>query len=288
MNKNTIDDYKKEVKDKYEEAKTGVFSGFLFKPSPAVLKNFCLVLFDKGFNKRDQEIVERFFELNDTISKRKQIACFEVDKLRPISNFLKGITEETSVINLDLIAVLVDFNPRPYRKFISRNKEELADGLAVNEILNIGRREKGDKIELAVFEEFKKKSISKRMFFCVLPLFVLGAAVYGVKNIFFPNKNCMVWTENHYESVECDKVNDTVEVCPFDQNVLDNFRKISVCDTTTFFKNKNIDKPLVWYGKAWDKKEYEYFNQPGLHPETGKTLKPISKYIIRKYILKME
>lgn len=288
MKINTITDYKKEVKAKYEEAKTGNFSGFLLKPSPSELKNLCLVLFDKGYNKWDQEIVERFFELDDKSNKRKQIECFEVDKLRPISNFLKGKTEVTRVVNLDLIAILVDFNPRPYRKFLSRNKEELADGVAVNEILKIENREKEDRLELAVFEELKKKRVSKKMVFAVIPLFVFGAAGYSVKNIFFPNKNCMVWAKNHYEAVECDKVNDTIEVCPFNQNVMDNFKKITICDTTTFFKNKNIDKPLVWYGKSPDKKEYEYFNQAGLHPETGKTLKPITQYIIRKYILKKE
>lgn len=289
MNKNTINDYKKEVKTKYEESKNAEFSSFLTNPSPAELKNFCLLLFDKGYNKWDQEILERFFELDEKLSKRKQIENFDVDKLRPISNFLKGKTETTRAVNLDLIAVLVDFNPRPFRKFMSRNKQELADdGVVVNEISKIETKEKEDKIELTAFEEFKKKSISKRIVFTVLPLFIFGTAGYGVKNIFFPNKNCMLWTNNHYEAVECEKVNDTFEVYPLNQNLLDNFKKITVCDTTTFFRNNNTDKPLVWYGKALDKKKYEYFNQPGLHPETGKTLKPITRYIIGKYILKKE
>mgnify|MGYP003610125858 FL=1 len=141
---------------------------------------------------------------------------------------------------------------------------------------------------MIIFEELKKKSVSKKMAFVVIPLFVFGAAGYSVKNIFFREKNCMVWVNNHYEAAEYDVVKDTAEVCPFNQEVLDNFKKITVCDTTTFFKNGNTDNPLVWYGKSPDKKEYEYFNQPGLHPETGKTLKPISKYIIRKHILKEE
>ena len=287
MNKNTIKDYKKEVKTKYEEARIGEFSGFLLKPSPAELKNLCLLLFDKGIKKTDQEIFNRFFELDDKSSKQKQIEYFNVDKLKPIGNFLKGRTEVTRVVNLDLIAVLVDFNPRPYRKFISENKEELTEVVAINEILKKeGNGEVKDKKEVAIFEEFKKKSVSKRIAFAVLPLFVFGSLSYGVKNIFFPNKNCMVWVKNHYVAVEYDKVKDTAEVCPFNQEVLDNFKKITVCATTTFFKNGDIDNPLVWYGKAPNKKEYEYFNQSGLHPETGKTLKPITKYIIGKYILK--
>lgn len=291
MNRNSIDDYKKGIKAKYEEAKTGEFSGFLLNPSPAELKNLYLLLLDKGSNKLDQEIMDRFFGISDKSSKQKQIENFEVDKLRPISNFLKGKTKMTRPINLDVMAVLVDFNPRPFRKFMSGNKEELiAELTAVVAINEIEKKEERvaeeDKKEKTIFEEFKKKSVSRRVTFAVLPLFVFGAAGYGVKNIFFPDKNCMIWSKTHYEAVEYDKVKDTAEVSPYNQEILDNFKKITVCDTTIFFKNGDRDMPLVWYGKALDKKEYEYFNQSGLHPETGKTLKPISKYIIGKYILK--
>ncbi|WP_310378231.1 hypothetical protein [Flavobacterium sp.] len=287
MNRNSIEDYKKDIKAKYEEAKTGEFSGFLLKPSPAELKNLCLLLFDKGISKQDQEILDIFFELDDKSSKRKQMEHFNVDKLKPVGNFLRVKTENTRTVSLDLIAFLVDFNPRPYKKFIGGNKEELTDAVEVNEILRKDEWvENENKKEVAFFEQFKKKSVSKRIAFAVMPLLVFGAAGYGVKNIFFPNKNCMFWNKTHYDAVVCDKGNDTLEVYPFNQEVLDNFKKIKVSDTTTFFKNGDTDHPLVWYGKAPDKKEYEYFNQPGLHPETGKTLKPVSKYIIEKYILK--
>ncbi|MBF2708341.1 hypothetical protein [Flavobacterium soyangense] len=287
MNNNTTDDYKTAVKTKYEDAKAGNFSGFLLKPSPAELKNLCLVLFDKGINKLDQEILDRFFELDDKSNKRKQIENFDVDKLRPISNFLKDKTETTRVVNLDLMAVLVDFNPRPYRKFLT-GKEivKLTADFSINESSKKDKkREETIEKSGGVLEEFKKSSISKRMVLVVLVLLVFGLVGYGVKSNFFPDKNCMVWVKNHYQAVEYDKVKDTAEVSPINQDVLDNFKKITVSDSTSFFKNGDYNHPLVWYGKSPDKKQYEYFNQPGLHPETGKTLKPISKYIIKKYIL---
>ncbi len=286
MNKNTVEDYKKLVKAKYEEAKTAEFSGFLTMPSPAELKNLCLVLFDKGINKPDREILDIFFEFNDKTSKRKQIEYFDVDKLRPISNFLKGKTETTRTVNLDLIAVLVNFNPRPYKNFIAGNREELTDGFVTSELSKRENIAKEDKKEVEIFEAFKKRSISKRITLAVTSLLVFGIMGYGFISIFFPNKNCLVWVKNHYEAVEYDKVKDVVQVTPYNQTLLDNFKKITVCDTTTFFRNGNYDIPLVWYGKSPNKKQYEYFNQPGLHPVTGKTLKPITKYIIEKYIRK--
>lgn len=286
MNKNTVEDYKKLVKAKYEEAKTAEFSGFLTMPSPAELKKLCLVLFDKGINKPDREILDMFFEFNDKTSKRKQIEYFDVDKLRPISNFLKGKTETTRIINLDLIAVFVNFNPRPYKNFMSGNKEELTDGFVINEFSNREGVAKEDKKEVEIFEAFKKGSISKKITLALSSVLVFSLMGYGFMSIFFPNKDCLVWVKNHYEAVEYDKVKDVVQVSPYNQTLLDNFKKITVCDTTTFFRNGNYDIPQVWYGKSPNKEQYEYFNQPGLHPVTGKTLKPITKYIIEKYIRK--
>ena len=39
----------------------------------------------------------------------------------------------------------------------------------------------------------------------------------------------------------------------------------------------------IWYGKNIVK-ELEYFSLLGVHPETGKTLKPITEYMIKKHI----
>lgn len=78
--------------------------------------------------------MDRFFEFDDKSSKQKQIENFDVDKLRAISNILKGKTETTRTINLDLMAVLVDFNPNLYWKFMSRKEMvKLTADFSVNE-----------------------------------------------------------------------------------------------------------------------------------------------------------
>jgi len=46
-----------------------------------------------------------------------------------------------------------------------------------------------------------------------------------------------------------------------------------------------LGKPCVWYGKSFDG-SYDCFTAPGLHPETGKKLKPITEYIVKKHLLK--
>ena len=78
--------------------------------------------------------MDSFFEFDHKSSKQKQIENFEVDKLRSISNYLKGKTETTRTINLDVMAVLVDFNPRPYWKFMSgKEMVKLTADFSVNE-----------------------------------------------------------------------------------------------------------------------------------------------------------
>lgn len=279
MSSNAVVDYSIAVKYKFEEAKTGVFSSFILNPSPAELKNLGLLLFDKGLSRQDQEIMERFFDLNDNLSKRKQIECFNVDKLRPICNFLKNKTETTRIVNLDFIAVLVDFNPRPYKKYVNRVNDELTAEIEINAISKLE-----DIVGEIVYDKSLTKNIWKRLSLMAIPLFVIGSGAFGVKQYLYKEKECMVWVKNHYEAYDYNEVKDKSDVLPFNKVLLVDFKKLLVCDTTKFFRNGDCSKPIVWYGKSVDKKEYEYFSQPGLHPETGKTLKPITKYIIHKYI----
>jgi hypothetical protein len=93
----------------------------------------------------------------------------------------------------------------------------------------------------------------------------------------------MIWQEDHYVEVEFDtekhKLN---QLKLYKEDRINLFKKLTpICDTTKFF---NEDGSVnIWYGKNRNKK-LEYFTALGLHPETGKTLKPITQYMIDKYI----
>ncbi len=60
-----------------------------------------------------------------------------------------------------------------------------------------------------------------------------------------------------------------------------NFKQIIPNCKTKFFNEDGREN--LWYGKNI-KGELEYFTALGLHPETGKTLKKITPYMINKYI----
>jgi hypothetical protein len=89
--------------------------------------------------------------------------------------------------------------------------------------------------------------------------------------------DCIQWKENHYEKVEC---NGAIPNPLLKDVNIDTFKKIIPNASTTFFE---YGHPIVWYGKS-SSGEMEFFNSRGVHPETMKELKPITKYIIDKYI----
>ena len=127
------------------------------------------------------------------------------------------------------------------------------------------------------------KQISWTIGIVALLLFTSG---YLVKEKFFPNKECMQWNENHYEVVNCNTAKQSIvalhEIIPLEEREV-NLKKIAVNKETIFFKN---GKAQIWYGKIDG--EVVYFNTYGTNPETGKHLKPITEYIINKYILREE
>ena len=282
---NSIDAYKKAIKTKFEIEKFGEFSEYLLEPSPAKLKKLSALFFEMKQNSFDEGIFRKFFNWNENEDKIKQIKKFDTDKFRPFQNFLIRNTDLSQIESVDLIAILVDFNPRPYLKF--RNKDFVDN----DEITEFTAREELETIitkpnYVEGFATVKKFPLRIKVLLSLILVVIMTSLGFSIRNICFPNKNGMVWTNNHYEAVEFGKMSSSKDILPMDQNVLDNFRKITVCDTTTFFKNGNGDTPIVWYGKDPKTKKYEYFNKPGIHPITGKTLKPITEYIIEKYIVK--
>lgn len=107
---------------------------------------------------------------------------------------------------------------------------------------------------------------------------LIGALVISISWNFFGNKKteCMVWKEDHYELTEC--AGSQMEK-PLNAKTMERLKQITVCDTVNFFEN---GKPIIWYDK--NNKVLTYFTSHGIHPENGKTLKPITPTIIGKYV----
>lgn len=109
----------------------------------------------------------------------------------------------------------------------------------------------------------------------------IAAAILLITVVVSYNTNtkidCIQWKENHYEKFECN--NNVPNPLLKDVNI-ETFKKITPNEKTIFFEYGHA---IIWYGKSSSGK-MEFFNSRGLHPETMKELKPITKYIIDKYI----
>lgn len=279
----TFDDYILAVRSKYEVEKNKIYSDFLLKPSPAQMRELCLLIHDKGLLNKDKEVFELFFRTKPDATLRKAIENIDVEKLKKICNFLNGKSQSTSPNSLNLIAILVDFELRPFGHFLNSDLKQ--DSVEIKSLVK-----SNDTIE-PVYQETEpqkiesNKNFKKKITIGFLGLIGLTSIGYTAKNIIHPELQCMQWQKNHYKVVDCDGENQQGflkqhDVIPFDEHQ-SKLIKIEVSDTTTFSKN---GKSLYWYCKVDGKPEF--FNSHGFHPETGKALKPVSNYIVKKYVIR--
>jgi hypothetical protein len=298
MSNNTISNYKKAIKEKYELEKNGDNYLYLVQPSQANLRKLCWQKFENNTNQSDLIVFNGFFGFPFDLA-NKNLFKTKTDRFRPIGSFFRGETETPTDDIIELAAILVDFQPRPFTKFrvkssdligIVNTEEENKTHESV--ILNREEASKQNQFKKEVskpsilFLNFKR-SFSQSFFkhskvILVLVCFlVLG---FTISYFLFPKKQCMQWNYDHYEEVSCDndlqgfKAANVIEL--LDENVL-NLRKIKVSDTTVFFKN---GAALIWYAKT--KEGIDFFNTHGRHPENYHALKPVTPYIIKKYIKK--
>lgn len=279
----TEEDYRQALLRHYDMVKDKDFADYLLTPTPAKLKKLSILLLD-GLGTDDKKVFEDFFNEKDITA--RYIEGFDPDKFKPLCNFLRRKSMLGSSISLNLIAILIDFEYRPYKKFKnykSDSEDDAPDYININtDKLNDGEEKQEVQeeilpvhINLPTYISYKKR---KGRLLIGLLLLIGCIIIYNAAN---SSKGCMVWVKDHYEKISCEEGFSDVTLVAFDSKTYENLKKVEVSDTTSFF---HVDKtPKIWYGKSANKK-YDYFTYYGLHPETQKTLKPITPYIIDHYI----
>lgn len=175
-----------------------------------------------------------------------------------------------------------------YEKYVE--KRENKSGEPKSEILNIIAKYLGYKNYIdfenankdSLVEISKKNTTSKPKSKTLTRITIASSVLLLIPSFFFINnynsETCIIWNKTQFERSTCNSVQ------ALNNNVyhidIANFKKINVSKKTRFFRN---GKPIVWYGKSTDGL-IEFFNSRGIHPQTLKELKPITKYIIKKYV----
>lgn len=314
----TIEDYKEAIRAKYEKDINNPLSDDLRLLGQAYLRDLCWEKFEGGLSEDDLMVFTSFFGFEFNPLKRNLFRD-KTDKFRPIGTFLRRQTDLASREAVDLTAILVDFQHRPFRKFKEKGiinylkhpedskipeslageyeeevddskKARISDFLTSEKILVCPEAETESEeikpislfiiVKEKIWEKLTKKILRTGLFVAVL----LGLG-FILSYYFFPKKQCMQWNNDHYDLVDCNlKINGVMVssvIEPLDENRVE-LKKIKVCDTTTFFKN---GKPIVFYARSGD--SLECFNQIAPHPERSNLyLKPITPHMINKYVRK--
>jgi hypothetical protein len=289
--------YKEAVRNKYISEKIeGQHSDYLINPSQASLRDLCWEIFSSSPTIDDISVYRNFFKAEFN-SKEEDVSITYTNKFKKVGAFFRGDKVPAKMNTVNFAAILVDFEDRPFSKFkkaLERKdppdiKQMNDDGVQeLEEKDSPNKNDEKDSTEketpskdkptgkLNLFRLFKR---SKRTVIGTAVIFGLIASTICLLAF---KKGCMQWSDNHYELVYCDNPieGNLNEVILRDDNLL-NFKKLIVCDTTTCFKPDG--EAIVWYAKTGDKADFFNSNGNGRHPETKRSLRPITEYIKGKY-----
>jgi len=198
---------------------------------------------------------------------------------------------KTSVLNYLAEQLSVSVSERTLLRYYQRFIEnDGTDGMPNRQILDslsqyLMYEDFADYCNRIGFEKKKKEPEKKTSKFKKIALGISTIGAIGAGSYFAgtaESGDCMIWEKTAYTEVACDgNYSGIYPLLPLDKNLMENFRKVNVDENTEFFE---YGKPKIWYSKTGGK--VEFFNYPGNHPATGKQLKPITRYMIDKYVLK--
>lgn len=304
-------DYQGSILKKLEKEKSaGILSLRLSQPTPAKLKEECIEVCMVRFDGIDENILSAFFgKQPDRPAYIKAIKRCETSKFKPMLNFINRRTVNPDTRIVELLAWLIDFEPRPWdmNKKYESDSEEL--------IIRKGGQQKGEddkasaetKVEAhkpgidkkrlqtatnpnlsaqlnSSFKPDTKKINNKRVLLVVaLCLLLVSSFYFFSKRENTGNKQdkeqaCMYWSFDHYEPVSCNKKMGDIMVIALDTVKQKYFKKIMKEDTITY---NSIGK--LWYIKINNK--LEYYTARGKHPlNPTLILKPITAHIIDTWV----
>lgn len=254
----------------------------LERPSPTQLMNYCLTLLHRNELADDLSTLTWIFNAERRYSDLETaIRKFGPDGFKSLQNFMLGRTRNPSERIVKLLAILTDFRPRPYNRWIEERfgyKEA-----AVGTKMDIDPERAAEKGDGGVPYESgnRKPGVWLKLKRSVLYGSVAFAGVIGANQLSENfDRECMYWQVDHYEPVACHEKSVSAELIPLDREVVNKFRKIMRPDTLTL---RSVGK--VWYGKP-TVDSIEFFTAGGRYPrDSRKALKPATAYIIKKYVL---
>ena len=265
-------EYQESVVSAYQNLKNqSKLSMNLVHPSTANLRDECFRKISYGYTDADEQVIKSFFGLPDNSNDYSNaIGSIDVDVFRQLIKVLNGKPIKTDQKNIELLAWLIDFKPRPSTEFFRSPRDKP------------GQTRGG-----TVITEKKPTLLKAKILILTVGILLLlawsGAFLwwrngYIINSITNPeNATCMHWVGNRYESIDCNEKSGRSDIIPLDPVKLSRFRRIMLRDTLT--KNS--------LGKVWCAnvgKDAVFFTDNGTNPiDSTKRLRPMTSYMLAKY-----
>lgn len=253
-----------------EQAGNGSLPQRLIRPTPAGIKQECVAVCRSRFQPRDLRTLMAFFGMvTDRESMIKAIERCDRDRFKPMINFLKGDSNSTDDLNIELLAWLIDFPDRSYKPGEHGGYQS-----------NIQQNEQAQETP-AIPKKFINRNKKVFLVSAILLLILAGAFFLLHKDklpsILAAPQNCMIWIGDHYVACSCEPKQGDSVVVAYDAKRIKDFRRITRPDTITIASENKI-----WYIRRGGK--IEYYTAGGRHPiDANRVLKPLSRYMIEKY-----
>lgn len=285
------EDYQDIVLAAYKKMRdNGKLHAILPKETTTKLRNACLNVYASRYDAKDADVLAMYFDVDKIgVDFQKKIINSEPDDYRALWKHIKGETETTDERNSNLLAWLIDLEPRPRSSYYYSSTEKTIKigGIPIDELFPPPTPP--DKDATKPDPKKTKGSFYKRHFSsgyivisCIILLFV-GTTSFAVWErrtrirLPEPDEKFMYWDEDHYEPIKDGKQNVGAPIIPLNENTLTQQQKITLPDTLTSYS----------IGKVWYKghgKDHEFFTASGPYPQDlQRVLKPLTNTILTKY-----
>jgi hypothetical protein len=221
------------------------------------------------------------------------------DKFKPLGNYLKDPTGKTFDRNIELLGWLLDFEPRPfvfgrdYKKDTVSTTEKISvdppECIIQEKETNAEAKDPRKPADMVFHTRLTdgKPIVPKSQGFIKKLGFIAGGVVIAsglIAAVLLNNigvNGCMIWVNDHYESISCDSSGNGRLIVAKEENDLRYMRRITRPDTL-----KETDIGNVWYRKRGGD-SLDYYTIRGRDPvDPNQDLKQLTVYIFDKYLKK--
>lgn len=246
----------------------------LLVPTPANIKAEIVKLCEQGsaLNVGDEQILRSFVGTRaDAAAYRIAFQNGTADPFRPLINLLAERSKGTNIRNVNLLALLIGFKPRPYHPRMVR--KETTDGpiIVLPPLLPPQPPQVGP----------PSKNLKRLIIYMLISLGVVigGYFVYDyLAHRLTGSERCMYWDDDHYQPIDCNEKLPHGQSQPIVRQLVTGLKRITKPDTLTPYSVRK-----VWYIQYNGK--VEFFTAEGLYPpDTSRRLLPMTDHILKKYV----